>query len=147
MKSTCTVKVTHNLPDPANTNLNAKERVSHIWHQRLAHVGKDWTVALSRPTKGKPEHATPPPLPLKHNAGSIDAFKCAACFLSKQNATSSGAQHASNNPDKELAIQRQGMQPGEQVCACQYVWPTGLPTSHQGQGATHQAMPWWNRVH
>jgi len=106
-----------------NLNLTKEEKELLLWHQRLGHVGFTWLQTLMRPTKyetGAPPD--PPTIPVKlKGASKCIPPKCVACSLAKQHRKSSGSSSQHHKPEREMAIRRSNLQPGECVSIDQYV--------------------------
>ena len=112
--------------DDQNLNLTKEEKELLLWHQRLGHVGFTWLQTLMRPTKyesGAPPD--PPTIPVKlKGASKCTPPKCVACSLAKQHRKTSGSSSTHHKPEREMAIRRNNLQPGECVSIDQYVCRT-----------------------
>ena len=115
-----------------NLNLTKEEKELLLWHQRLGHVGFTWLQTLMRPTKyetGAPPD--PPTIPVKlKGASKCNPPKCVACSLAKQHRKSSGSSSIHHKPEREMAIRRNNLQPGECVSIDQYVCRTPGRLAH-----------------
>ena len=107
---------------PENSNLNTKERELLLWHYRLCHASLGWIQALMRPVKMAQEEAQPPIVPTScQGTRNVDHPKCSACLLAKQHRTSAKSQTVQQKTDRQLAIRRQSLAPGDEVSADQFV--------------------------
>ena len=106
-----------------NYNLTQDQKELLLWHYRLCHAGLGWIQDLMKHrkdivggdaeepvilTKGKKTRSCPHP-------------KCAACQLSKQYRKTPDSSTVHANPDREMAIRRGDLQPGDCVSMDQYV--------------------------
>jgi hypothetical protein len=122
------------LPDPSglqgvfdlvgeeNANLTAAQRELLLWHFRLGHAGFGWVQSLMRHRKA--EHgmeAYPPILPTSNDkAKSCDKPLCEACLLGKQHRRTAGSSTIRPKPEREAAIRRENLSPGECISLDQY---------------------------
>ena len=125
------------LPSTASTTIEARELLMQenynmrpdqkelcLWHQRLCHAGFSWVQDLMRPKKN--EYGTDPEPAViqlsKHlqSASCCDIPKCAGCLYAKMHRISTGSQVTRDRPEKEMAIRRGAMHPGDRVSVDQY---------------------------
>ena len=107
---------------PENVNLDTKERELLLWHYRLAHASLGWIQALMRPVKMAQAEAQPPIVPTScKGTRNVDHPKCPACILAKQHRTSAKSQTVQQKTDRQLAIRRKALAPGDEVSADQFV--------------------------
>ena len=109
-----------------NLNLTRPQKELNIWHYRLAHAGYGWIQSLMRVEKvavGSP--GTPPIIPTTNGSTSkCEAPKCPSCLLGKQHRHTPGSQTTKNKPEREMAIRRKAMKPGDLISGDQYVCKT-----------------------
>ena len=117
-----------------NHNLSKPQKELRLWHSRLAHAGFAWIQDLMRSQKTNVgDYAEPPAIPTTHQTtSSCQSPKCAACFFAKQHRRTPRSQTIVNKPEKEMAIRRGAMKPGECVSGDQYMssQPGRLPNTY-----------------
>lgn len=110
-----------------NMNLTQDQKELLLWHQRLGHAGFMWTQSLMQ-TKNKVEvgeKADPPWLRVKFKGATRCPHpKCAACQLGKQHRRTPGSVSTHAKPEREMAIRRGNLAPGDCVSIDQYVCKT-----------------------
>jgi hypothetical protein len=118
----------------SNFNLTNDQKELNLWHQRLGHAGYRWNQYLMRPFKT--EIGEPPDSPIINlrykGAQRCDAPKCPACQLAKQHRRTPRSATTHAKPEREMAIRRNDLEPGECVSIDQYkcTTPGRLPTSY-----------------
>ena len=106
-----------------NYNLTQPQKELLLWHYRLCHAGLGWVQTLML----KPKHeinssAGPSVLRARDKATPrCPRPKCAACQLGKQFRTTPNSVTVHANPDREMAIKRGDIKPGDCVSMDQYV--------------------------
>ena len=106
-----------------NYNLSPVQKELCLWHYRLCHAGFNWIQDLMRRQKPEYGNTEPPVIQLKkHLQGASNCAipKCAGCLYSKMHRVSSGSQTKRNKPEREMAIRRDAMAPGDRISIDQY---------------------------
>ena len=125
--STELLESTISLLDDMNHNLNVHQKELMLWHYRLCHAGQGWIQDLMR--KRKLEVGVPSEDPIiltgtHSKASSCDHPTCPACRLAKMHKRSTGSQLVSAKPEKEMALKRSDLKPGDTVSLDQYTSKT-----------------------
>ena len=117
------VDETKSILHDSNHNLSAAEKEHCLWHQRLGHMGQAWMQTLMVPPKATVgEPSQPACIPTREKATcKVATQKCAACLLARQHLRGAGTSTTVLNRDKEMAIRKDDLQPGDQVSTDQYV--------------------------
>ena len=117
-----------------NHNLSKPQKELRLWHACLAHAGFAWIQDLMRSQKTNVgDTAEPPAIPTTHQTTpSCPSPKCAACFFAKQHRRTPRTQTVVNKPEREMAIRRGAMKPGDCVSGDQYMssQPGRLPNTY-----------------
>lgn len=109
------LSVTHK----TNQNINASQKELLLWHWKLGHAGFGWIQKLAARQCNPKEGQEEPILSTKQpTVSSCQAPLCTACQMAKQNRRGTGV---SVKPDKEMAIRKGNIQPGEMVSIDQYI--------------------------
>ena len=121
------------LLDQSNINLTANQKELMLWHWRLMHAGQDWVQTLMATPKSEVGDKPPAPIiPTKTNKASSCVHPvCPACQLAKQHRRTPGHVQHIQDPDREMAIRRENLRPGECTSLDQYVsaFPGRLPNT------------------
>ena len=108
---------TMSMLDDHNHNLSRHQKELMLWHLRLGHAGFAWIQQLMR--KRKQAHGDPPEPEViatkTTNAFNCEHPICPACKLAKQHRRSVGAQKVLDKPEKEAALRRNDLHPGERM--------------------------------
>ena len=106
-----------------NYNISNAQKELLLWHFRLGHAGMSWIQELMKSKKNEiGTEKEPPVLPTKHPATSkCEAPRCAACQFSKQFRRTPDSTITHAIQDKELAIRKGDLHPGDCVSTDQYV--------------------------
>ena len=109
-----------------NHNLTKPQKELKLWHARLAHAGFAWIQDLMRSQKTNVGDVSEPPVIPTTNTTTASCAppKCAACFFAKQHRRTPRTQTIVNKPEREMAIRRNAMKPGECVSGDQYMSST-----------------------
>jgi hypothetical protein len=113
-----------NLLDKDNINLAENQKELLLWHWRLMHAGQDWLQTLmATPKDAYGERPPAPIIPTKTSRVSSCVHPvCPACQLGKQHRrTPPGHIRHQADPDREMAIRRDDLRPGDCVSIDQYV--------------------------
>ena len=102
------------LTDKANANLMAAQKELLRLHYHLGHIGMRHLQWLVRQGKVKVKHKPTP-------VANCELPKCASCMFGKAQRCPSKAKMASLNKEKEGAIKKQHLLPGQKISADQYV--------------------------
>ena len=125
-----------------NHNLKPDAQELTLWHQRLSHAGFQWVQDLMRDRKEEVgDEKLPPLVPTRlSQAKSCTPPKCAACILAKQHRRPTGSTKHTNVPDREMAIRRNDLKPGQMISTDQYVctFPGRLPHTRGKEKASQQ---------
>ena len=110
------------LIDNNNYNLTKHQKELLLWHYRLGHAGFSWIQELMREAKREVGGEPDPPVIRSRTDGAhkCEHPKCPACQLSKQHRKTPDSQRTRNVPEREMAIRRNNLQPGECVSMDQY---------------------------
>jgi Reverse transcriptase (RNA-dependent DNA polymerase) len=111
----------YSLLDLSNLNLKANQKELLLWHWRLMHAGQSWIQSLMATPKQEVGEKPPAPLIQSKVSGtsSCDHPVCQACQLGKQHRRTPGRTWV--DPDQEMAIRRENLQPGDCTSIDQYV--------------------------
>ena len=103
-----------------NYNLSKQAKELLLWHNRLGHAGFAWIQTLMcKPKDGEPTDV--PVIPTKTTGVHYhETPKCAACQLAKQHKRSPGSQRIQAKPEREMAIRRNNLRPGDCISADQF---------------------------
>ena len=106
-----------------NTNLTKPQKELLLWHQRLGHAGFSWIQDLMHPGKTNVgDDSTTPFITTKQTSTSRCPHpKCEACLFAKQHRRTSDSQKVVNKPDREMAIRRNNLKPGDLVSGDQWI--------------------------
>jgi len=109
------------LLDSSNLNLKANQKELMLWHWRLMHAGQGWIQSLMATPKQEVGEKAPAPLiqGKVHGTSSCTHPVCPACQLGKQHRRTPG--HTWVDPDREMAIRREALRPGDCTSIDQYV--------------------------
>ena len=117
-----------------NINLTKPQKEVILWHSRCAHAGVSWIQDLMCVQKGNHgEQSAPPILPSKHNLTKrcdMNGSRCPACLLAKQHQRSTGHHRTQAKPEREMAIRRDAMRPGQEISGDQYICRTPGRLAH-----------------
>ncbi len=104
------------LLDSTNFNLTGPQKELLLWHTRLGHAGQAWVQDLMLKVKIEVGNASKPVIPTKH-PGAARCVRpiCPACQLGKQHRRTSESSSTLTNPEKEMAIKRDNIHPGDCV--------------------------------
>ena len=120
--------------DQRNTNLTANQKELMLWHWRLMHAGQDWVQTLMATPKSEVGEKSPAPIiPTKtYRVSSCVHPVCPACQLAKQHRRTPGHVQHQVDPDREMAIRREDLKPGDCTSMDQYVsaFPGRLATTY-----------------
>jgi hypothetical protein len=114
-----------------NQNLTLAQKELLKWHWKLGHANFSWIQSLSR--KPKDTVGEDPVLKTKHGGVPFcPAPLCAACQLAKQKRRGAGTEFSKKNPEKEMSLKVDDLQPGDRVSVDQYMSsvPGRLPHTH-----------------
>ena len=105
-----------------NANLTAAQKELLLWHCRCGHAGFGWVQTLMRNRKAEQgTEAYPPVIPTVHDkAKSCDKPCCEACLLGKQHRRTPGSVTVKAKPEREMAIRRNDLKPGDCISLDQY---------------------------
>ena len=106
-----------------NHNLTRQQKELMLWHNRLAHAGQQWIQDLMLKVKHEVGGTEEPVIPTKQpGASRCPHFKCPACQLGRQHRRTPDSQTTHQIPEKEMAIRRERLTPGDKVsmdqCVC-----------------------------
>ena len=108
-----------------NHNLSGPQKELLLWHYRLAHAGQLWVQDLMQKVKHEVGDTCAPIIQVKHaTTPRCPMPKCPACQLGKQHKKTPDSSKTVLNPDKEMAIRRNNLNPGDCVSMDQYVCRT-----------------------
>lgn len=121
-----TVSAVDKLLGTINKNLTQDQKELLLWHQRFGHSGFLWNQALMNHVKTEVgEEADPPKVkPRYKGAARCPLPKCSACQLSKQHRKTPDSSTIHVNKDREMAIRRNNLNPGDCVSLDQYTCKT-----------------------
>ena len=133
---------TLSLLDDNNYNLSEHEKELLLWHCRLGHAGFAWIQTLMRQRKPTAHEPNPPlPIVMTRTTGAYKCAhpKCPACQLSKQHRCSAKSQRIATRPEREMAIKRDDVAPGDCVSIDQHISKTpGRLVHTQGRESAAQ---------
>jgi len=120
------------LLDDQNRNLTKDQKELLLWHQRLGHSGFHWNQTLMNARKVDVGDTAEPPTitPRCKGAARCDHPKCVACQLAKQHRRSPGSTSMHAKPEREMAIRRNNLKPGDCVSMDQYICKTPGRLAH-----------------
>ena len=125
-----------------NYNLTNVQKELSLWHYRLGHMGFGWLQSLFHHRKGNVGDTAEPPVirPKFATMCKCDVPKCAACQLAKQHRRKPGTETIVRKPEREMAIRRNKLTPGQQVSIDQYIsrTPGRLPHTFGKERPTSQ---------
>ena len=106
-----------------NHNLSTSEKELLLWHQRLGHAGFGWVQDLMYKLKNEiGEDSNPPLLPTKlQGTKRCNPPLCAACQFGKQHRKTPDSSTTHSNPEREMAIRKENLNPGDCISIDQYV--------------------------
>lgn len=108
--------------DEMNQNLTSSQRELLKWHWRLGHANFSWIQRLAAQPRKSPEGRNEPILRTKtEGVSSCSTPLCAACQMSKQTQTNPEVRVDLPIPEKEMALKRSNLEPGDMVSIDQYV--------------------------
>ena len=120
--------------DEANWNLSKPQQELQLWHCRLGHAGAQWIQDLMRVQKDLVgDRAGRPFIPTKlSSTHTCKPPKCSACLFAKQHRLTPGTQTTKSNPDREMAIRRDDLRPGDCISGDHYMssTPGRLPNTY-----------------
>ena len=132
LTTTDSIELAQGLLRENNANLSGPQKELMLWHYRLAHAGQALLQSLMMSPKADVGVPSEPPLiPTKLTGTPRCAqVKCPACQLARQTRRTPDSFTTSNNPEREMAIRRKNMQPGDCVSMDQYESPVRGRLSH-----------------